>query len=181
MHTAPTPAFVDPAMVVDQLDVKAGDTVADFGCGSGFFSFEFAKRVGAAGVVYAFDVMSSALEVVASQAKMINVTNITTKRVNLEQENGSGLPTHSVDWVVTKDILFQNKNKQVIIQEVARVLKPGGQAVFMEWKPNESLVGPDQALRISPQELRVLIEAVGLTVVKELNVGGFHHALLVKK
>ena len=181
MNTLSAPTFADPASIVNQLQVEEGSSVADFGCGSGFFSFEFAKRVGSEGKVYALDVLPSALEAVASSAKSLNLTNISPKRVNLEKINGSGLPPESIDWIVIKDILFQNKDKNVILGEVARVLKPGGHALIMEWDPKESLVGPDKNLRISPEQLKALVEGVQLTVKKELSVGGFHYAFLIKK
>lgn len=181
MNTPVALTFADPSVIVSQLQVELGGKVADFGCGSGFFSFEFAKRVGSEGVVYALDILPSALEAVASRAKSLNLPNISTKRVNLEKENGSGLAAQSIDWVIIKDILCQNKNKNIILGEVARVLKSGGHAVMMEWNPKDTLVGPDAALRISPDQLRTLVESVSLTVEKELNVGGFHYAFLVRK
>ena len=120
--------FVDPARIIGQIDVTPGASVADFGCGSGYFSFEFAKVVGSEGKVYALDILPSALEAVASRAKILHLGNITPKRVNLEREGGSGLGMTSVDWVVLKDMLFQNEHKGVILKEVSRVLKPGGSA-----------------------------------------------------
>lgn len=173
--------FADPSAIVDQLNIELKSNVADFGCGSGFFSFEFAKRVGAEGVVYAFDILPAALESVESRAKILNLSNIITKRANLEKENGSELAPESVDWVVIKDILFQNKNKKIILSEASRILKTGGHAILMEWNPKEALVGPNIELRISPEQLRSLVENVNLVVEKELNVGGFHYAFLVKK
>lgn len=181
MNTPSSLTFADPSAIVDQLTIAPGSQVADFGCGSGFFSLEFAARVGSGGMVYALDVLPSALEAVASRAKTLNLTNILTKRVNLEKENGSGLEPQSMDWVVIKDILFQNKNKDIILGEVSRVLKPGGHAILMEWNPKETMVGPDAELRVSPEQLRALLDAVHLAVEKELNVGGFHYAFLVKK
>lgn len=181
METPSALSFADPSAIVDQLHIEPGSHVADFGCGSGFFSFEFAKRVGAEGTVHALDILPSALEAVASRAKILNLSNIVTQRANLEKENGSGLPPQSMDWVVIKDILFQNKDRNVILREVSRILKPGGHAILMEWSPKETLVGPDVALRISPDSLRTLVAAVDLAVEKELEVGGFHYAFLVKK
>lgn len=181
MNTPSSLTFADPSAIVDQLTIAPASKVADFGCGSGFFSFEFAQRVGSDGVIYALDVLPSALEAVVSRAKTLNLSNIVTKRVNLERENGSGLDPQSVDWVVIKDILFQNKNKDVILCEVSRVLKPGGYAILMEWNPKETMVGPDAALRVTPEQLRSLLDAVHLAVEKELSVGGFHYAFLIKK
>lgn len=181
MHPMTSPTFADPSAIVDQLAITAGSRAADFGCGSGFFSFEFAKRTGSNGMVYALDVLPSALEAVASRAKILNLPNVIAKRVNLEQENGSGLDAASMDWVILKDMLFQNKKKDIILHEVSRVLKPGGQALIMEWDPEETLVGPDAELRIGPEELKLLLDTVHLAVAKELNVGGFHYAFLVRR
>ncbi|MBP9728272.1 MAG: methyltransferase domain-containing protein [Candidatus Moranbacteria bacterium] len=174
--------FVDPVVVVNQLPVEPGNQVADFGCGSGYFSFEFARRVGVGeGLVHALDVLPSALEAVASRAKTLGLTNIVVKRVNLENEQGSGLAPSSMDWVVLKDVLLQNQKKDVMLREVVRVLKPGGRALIMEWSPDEALVGPEKQLRVDPEALKKLIEAVQLSVETELNVGGFHYGFVVKK
>lgn len=174
--------FVDPKTVVDQLSIEPGSQVADFGCGSGYFSFEFARRVGIEqGVVHALDVLPSALEAVASRAKTLGLPNVVTKRVNLENEQGSGLAPLSMDWIVLKDVLLQNKKKDVMLREVSRVLKPGGRALIMEWSPDEALVGPEKELRVQPADLKLLIEAVHLSVEKELSVGGFHYGFVVKK
>ena len=173
--------FVDPSHVLRDLPVAAGQKVADFGCGSGYFSLEFAKRVGADGSVHAFDVLPSALEAVASRAKTMGIQNITTKRVNLENADGSTLLAESVDWVVIKDMLFQNQKKEAILHEAARVLRPGGYMLIMEWSPEESLVGPGKELRIAPEKLQSMTEAAGFSLEKEIPVGGFHYAFLVKK
>jgi ubiquinone/menaquinone biosynthesis C-methylase UbiE len=181
MDTPQNLNFVDPAAVVGRLSVEPGSHVADFGCGSGYFSFEFARRVGADGAVYALDVLPSALEAVASRAKTLGLSNVSTKRVNLENEQGSGLGTASMDWVVLKDVLLQNAKKDVMLREVTRVLKPGGRALIMEWNPDEALVGPEKNLRVKPEALKQLIAQAHLSVESELNVGGFHYAFIVKK
>lgn len=172
--------FVDPAAVVRQLSIEPGDKIADFGCGSGYFSFEFAKQAGSEGAVYALDVLPSALEAVESRAKSLGLGNIVTKRVNLENEGGSGLQAESVNWVVLKDMLFQNQKRDVIMREAARVLKPGGHAFIMEWNPSESFVGPEKRLRVTHEEMKRLIEGAGLAFEKELPIGGFHYAFLVR-
>lgn len=173
--------FVDPKQVVRALSVGVGDTVADFGAGSGYFSFECAHMVGSEGKVYALDVLPSALEAIASRAKALGLSNVVAERVNLERPNGSGLGSESIDWVIVKDVLMQNKDKAVIVREVARVLKPSGRAIIIEWNPDESIVGPDRSTRIEPDELRKLVTTNGLVIVEEPPVGGFHYALIVKK
>ena len=100
--------FVNPQAIVDQLEINPGMTVADFGCGAGFFSLPIAQKVVSEGRVYALDIIAAKLESVESQAKTLNLTNIITQRVNLEASEGSKLGAESVDWVIMKDMLFQN-------------------------------------------------------------------------
>lgn len=173
--------FVEPKEVISQLAVGLGDTVADFGAGSGYFSFEFARAVGSEGKVYALDVLPSALEAITSRAKTLGLSNVVAQRVNLERANGSGLGTESVDWVIVKDILMQNDDKDTILREVNRILSSNGRAIIIEWRPDEATVGPNKETRIKPEILRKLIEAAGLEVVDEPAVGGFHYAFVVKR
>lgn len=173
--------FVEPKQVIKELSVGIGDTVADFGAGSGYFSFEFARAVGSEGKVYALDVLPSALEAITSRAKTLGISNVVAQRVNLERPNGSGLGAASVDWVIVKDILMQNNDKDTILREVNRILSPNGRAIIIEWHPDEATVGPDKETRIRPDVLRKLIEAAGLEIVDEPAVGGFHYAFVVKR
>jgi ubiquinone/menaquinone biosynthesis C-methylase UbiE len=173
--------FVEPREVIRALPVGPGDTVADFGAGSGHFSFEFARAVGSEGVVYALDVLPSALEAITSQARALGLSNVIAQRCNLERANGSGLGMASVDWVIAKDVLLQNKDKGIIMREVARILKPRGRALIVEWDPDESIVGPERRLRIKPDDMKRIISEAGLTVLEQPPVGGFHYAFLIEK
>jgi len=173
--------FVEPRTIIRTLSISAGDVVADFGAGSGYFSFEFAQAVGPEGKVYALDVLPSALEAIMGRAKTLGLTNVFAQRCNLERPNGSGLGAASVDWVIVKDVLLQNEDKSVILREVNRILKPSGKALIIEWDPDESIVGPERELRIKPEAMRELIAASGLSVLEEPPVGGFHYAFVVGK
>lgn len=173
--------FCDPKQVLASLSVMPGDVVADFGAGSGYFSFAFAGAVGDEGKVYALDVLPSALEAIVSRAKTQGVKNVIPQRVNLERENGSGLGTGMVDWVLMKDVLIQNEKKEVIVREAARIVKAGGKILVIEWDPKEKSVGPDSALRMQRETVRALLESAGLTIEDEPNVGGYHYAYLAKK
>lgn len=173
--------FVDPVTLVRKLEIAPGAVVVDFGCGAGYFTFEAAKAVGAEGKVYALDILPTALEAVVSRAKVLGLGNIEVKRANLEKIGGSGLQPESVDWVILKDMLFQNQNKEVILQEIARVLKKEGRLFLMEWVPEEVSMGPEEGMRISEEDTRVLLEAVGLHPENTLPAGDFHYALLARR
>ena len=103
----PPNQFINPADIINHLGVLRNSIVADFGCGSGYFSVPLAQFIGEEGKVYALDVLASALESDESKAKIHGLSNIITKRVNLEKEGGSKFSNESMDWVILKDMLFQ--------------------------------------------------------------------------
>jgi ubiquinone/menaquinone biosynthesis C-methylase UbiE len=173
--------FINPKEIVDQLSVAAGSQVADFGCGMGHFSLEMSKRIGENGLVYAFDILPEKLESVISGVKGLGMTNLIAKRANLEKEKGSGLENESVDWVVMKDMLFQNKNKTAILAEAYRILKPGGKALIIEWKMEDASIGPPQELRLSEETLKILTEKAGLKETEKIEAGDFHFATVFVK
>ncbi len=173
--------FVNPQAIVDQLEIDPGMTVADFGCGAGFFSLPIAQKVGSDGKVYALDIIAAKLESVESQAKTLNLTNIITQRVNLEVSEGSKLGTESADWVIMKDMLFQNKEKDKILAEAKRILKKGGRTLVIEWNKEDANIGPEKEVRIFKETLVDLATKSGWTIDKEMEVGNFHYGLILKK
>lgn len=173
--------FIDPEEVLNQINLQLGSTVADFGCGSGYFVFPIAKRLKEDGKVYALDVLKDKLEAIESQAKLSGLTNIITKRVNLEKEGGSKLEDESLDWVVIKDMLFQNQNKEVILAEAKRVLKPEGRMIVIEWGEENGSVGPEGGLRVAREKLTEMLSGAGLKIVQEISAGNFHYGLIASK
>jgi ubiquinone/menaquinone biosynthesis C-methylase UbiE len=163
------------------LEIQKGSLIADFGSGPGYFTIPLAKAVGDDGKVYALDVLTSALETVDSKAKMLGLSNIFTKRVNLEKEGGSKIENESVNWIIMKDILFQNKNKEIILKEAYRILKNEGKVLVIEWDKPVVGVGPEQNLRIETEDLKRMIIANYFKIEKKIETGNFHYGLLLVK
>ncbi len=173
--------FLDPIKIIAQLNVEKGCTVADFGCGPGYFTFPFAKAIGNDGLVYSFDILPQIIETVTSRAKFSGVVNVVARRVNLENIGGTKLRDNCLDWVILKDIIFQNQKKDVIIKEAYRVLKPGGKALFIEWNSNELNIGPSPKLRIPEKELKEMLAEVKFSIENSIEAGSFHFAFIAKK
>lgn len=173
--------FINPPSIIDRLEIDLGNVISDFGCGGGYFSIPLAQRVGKEGLVYALDVFPQALEVVESRAKTLGLTNIVTRRVNLEKKKGSGLEEKSIDWVVLKDVLFQNKDKDIVIEEAYRVLKPGGRALVVEWSKEDLIIGPEEKLRISMKTMTDLTRRHKFSFEENVGAGDFHYAMVIVK
>lgn len=173
--------FIKPDAIIQEIGIESGATVADFGCGGGYFSLPIAKKIGENGIVHSLDILPQSLEMIDGYAKTMGLTNIITKRVNLEKEGGSKLADNSCDWVIMKDMLFQNKDKGAIIKEACRVLKPGGRALVIEWDSKDSSIGPEKSIRILKESLMEIIQEAGMGILKEIPVSDFHYGLVLVK
>ena len=173
--------FINPQAIIDSLEIREGMVIGDFGCGTGYFTFPLAQKVGQTGLVYALDILKDKLEVVESGAKALGLNNIVVKRVNLEKVGGSKLADASLDWIFLINMLFQNKNREVIIKEAERVLKTGGKILVVEWSDKDASFGPANDLRVTPDEILALVDQYNLSVLSELKISDFHFGLVLGK
>ena len=83
--------------VMNILGMTSGKSVADIGAGSGWFSVRAARRVGAAGTVYAVDINPEAIQYIDRRVHDEQLANVKTI---LSKPDDPLLPAHSVDAVV---------------------------------------------------------------------------------
>lgn len=107
-------------------DVR-GRRVLDFGCGNGWLSIILAKR---GAIVDAFDLSSEAVRTATLRAQANAVGDRCTFRVGSAYEVPYG--DGEYDLVIGQSILHHVSEKDTVARELARVLRPGGRAVFME-------------------------------------------------
>lgn len=173
--------FIDTRKLVAALGVTPGMQTADLGCGSGYFSLDLARAVGAAGSVAAVDVMLEPLQSVQTKAEALGLGNIRTVRADLEVAGGTGINDHSIDLSLLSNVLFQSQKKENIIREAVRILKPGGKLVIMDWRKGVSGFGPPDAMRTSKEEFQRMAEAEGVKLDREVEAGKFYVLLIFIK
>lgn len=172
--------FVNPGDIIAQLNLKKGQVVADFGCGAGFYSLAAAQFVADDGAVYAVDIMPDRLAVTQSAAQHAKLKNITVVQADLEQPL-LGVEPASCDVVVISNILHQVTAKEALLRNAYHLLKTGGQLLAVEWKRGFSPFGPEQAVRVGPEELAGMMLRSGFRFVKDLEADGYHYAVVFGK
>lgn len=103
--------------------MKKGSTVLDFGCGPGSITIAAARTVGDSGQVFAMDKHPQALESVAKKARKKHLDNIKT----ISSDGRTNLPDASMDFVLLFDVFHEIPSPPTILEEISRILKPGGQ------------------------------------------------------
>lgn len=174
-------ALLDPARVIDNLNIMPGMKIADFGCGTGHFTILMGKRVGENGRITAIDVQEAPLESVRTRSREAGLANIDAIRANLEVLGSTRLNDGSQDMVFLANVLFQSNKKDLIIKEAYRVVKSGGQLVMVEWKKGAGGFGPPDNLRLSIPEFQKLVSGAGFTFERDIEVGQYHQVIMFKK
>ena len=104
-------------------DLKPGDVVLDLGSGGGIDVLLSAKRVGPTGKAYGLDMTDEMLELARENQRRSGLTNVEFLRGEIEQ---IPLPDNSVDVVISNCVINLSADKDRVIAEAFRVLKPGG-------------------------------------------------------
>lgn len=173
--------FLNPGRLIASLGIlRPGMHVADFGCGSGYFTLPIAKIVGSGGQVNAVDVLPKALEAVSSLAKMEGLFNIRTIRGNLETKAGSRLAPRSQDAVFIVNMLHQSKHKKTVLTEAERVLKTQGMVVIIDWETHV-VVRPSQGWFLTQEEAAKLAHQLHFRVLRRFTAGLYHWGLVLIK
>jgi len=168
--------FLNPNEVLNQLELSANMTAADFGSGSGGWAIPLAKRL-EKGRVFAIDILEAPLSALKGKAALGKLSNIQT--ILADVEKGTKLLDGSCDLVLMTNLLFQVDDIGVVFQEALRVLRKGGKILAVDWK-EDAPFGPKEK-RVSPEEVKKTARELGSLVEKEFSAGSYHWGLILGK
>jgi len=114
--------FLPRKNILKEVGIKPGFHVLDYGCGTGSYIIATAELTGKSGKIYALDIHPLAIQKVRDIVSKKKLTNVET----ICSDCKTGLPDNSVDVVLLYDIFHNFSRPNVVLEELRRVLKPGG-------------------------------------------------------
>ena len=105
------------------IELKPGETVLDLGSGGGIDVLLSAKRVGPTGNAYGLDMTEDMLALARENQQQAGVENVEFLKGEIER---IPLPDNSVDVVISNCVINLSADKDRVLREAFRVLKPGG-------------------------------------------------------
>lgn len=104
-------------------ELKAGETVLDLGSGGGIDVLLSAKRVGPTGMAFGLDMTDQMLVLAEENKRKSGLTNVHFLKGEIE---AIPLPANSVDVIISNCVINLSGDKDQVLKEAFRVLKPGG-------------------------------------------------------
>jgi arsenite methyltransferase len=105
------------------IELKPGETVLDLGSGGGIDVLLSSRRVGPTGKVYGLDMTDDMLALARENQRQAGVENVEFLKGEIEN---IPLPENSVDVIISNCVINLSADKDRVLREAFRVLKPGG-------------------------------------------------------
>jgi ubiquinone/menaquinone biosynthesis C-methylase UbiE len=167
-----------PETALEKIGIREGQTVADVGAGSGYFTVRLATRVGASGKVYAVDVQPEMLAIIRKRIGSLNLTNVEPV---LGSESDPKLPPKALDLILMVDVYHELSQPQRMLRKMRAALKDDGRLVLLEYRKEDPHIPIRLEHKMSVAEAKQELEAEGFRLEKALEDLPRQHILIFRK
>jgi len=156
LERSPRDREEQPQKIIELLNLKPTDVVADIGAGTGYFSFRIAPLVNK---VYGVDIQPEMIEILNLFKAEKNIHNI---EAVLSTNTSVNLPPSSVDLVLMVDAYHEFDYPQEMMNEAIASLKPNGRIALVEYKGENPFIAIKPLHKMTKRQIVREMEAVGL-------------------
>ena len=168
-----------PEEVVAALGLQPGQTVADVGAGSGYFTFHLARAVGHDGRVLAVDIEQGMLD--AIQARRAGENGGEVVSTILADSDNPNLPDGQVDMVLVVNTYHHIQSRVAYLRGLKDDLASGGRVAIVDYKKEDLPVGPPLAHKLARETVVKEFEQAGYALSGEESFLPYQYFLIFKK
>ena len=160
---------------INHAKAQVNEVCIDLGSGRGTDAMRMAETVGSKGFVYGIDISDGMIEKAVKTAERMNVTNVRFIKSTLEQ---IPLETGIADVIISNCTINHAADKQLVWNEIYRLLKPGGRFVISdiyattavpdEYRNDPVAISECWAGSVTRQEYLLQLERAGFSAVSIL-------------
>jgi len=176
-----------PGATLRELGVESGESVAEVGCGSGYFALP-AARIIEPKPVYAIDLDASLLDELDELAEQQDIENVVP--VLGDARNLTGVLPDPVSTLVVANTFHGVDDQSRLVEQALQVIEPGGSLVIVNWhdRPRETTTvgteprGPPTQLRMTPRETEdAVLPVTAFTLTRQVELPPYHYALVFER
>jgi len=167
-----------PSKAIAALDITPGQSVADVGAGSGYYTVRLAERVGATGKVYASDVQPQMVALLTERIKRDRLTQVEVVQAT---ETDPRLPANQFDLILMVDVYHELARPQEVLRHLRAALKPDGRLVLIEFRKESAWVPIREEHKMSVSEARMELEAESYRFDRVIDVLPWQHILVFRR
>jgi ubiquinone/menaquinone biosynthesis C-methylase UbiE len=164
----------NPQLLVEELELKPTDVVADIGAGTGYMSFKIAGKV-PNGKVLAVDVQPEMIQILGDRISTSGIANI---QPMLGTEQNPQLTPNSINLAIFVDVYHELAYPREVMNNVAKALKPNGRIALVEYRAEDPLVFIKPHHKMSQAQTRKEMNALGLQWLETKSMLPQQHLML---
>jgi predicted methyltransferase len=153
-----------PDEIIKTMGLRDGDTVADFGCGTGYFARRMARAVAPGGRVYAVDIQPEMLGILKQLVDKEALTNVVPV---LAETDDPKLPAGALDWILLVDVYHELQHPKATLARLREALAPGGKVAVIEYRlEGLTALHIREEHRMSPEQVLAEWEPAGFRLAR---------------
>lgn len=157
-----------------QLEIRAGMTVCDLGCGNGFWTLPLARAVGEEGRVLAVDIQREMLQKLRARSAKAKLDNIEPVFGKVDDPN---LPAGEVDLVLLVDVYHEFSHPESMLGGIRQSLRDDGVIALLEYRAEDDTVPIKPLHKMSKVQILKEYERNGFKLVREYNRLPWQHLM----
>lgn len=166
-------AELNPKNSLIKAGFKENMVLCDIGAGTGIFTFPATEI--SSNDIYALEVSDSMLELLTHRMVKRNTKNLKIKKVD---STILPLDDNSCDMAIMVTVLHEVENKELMLDEIKRILKQGGKLMVIEFHKRETPMGPPFDHRISEEYVEKISNSHGLKTIDKFSLGDNFYSLI---
>jgi len=162
--------------IIDELNIKEGDNIIDFGSGGGFYTNKFAEKVGETGKIYAIDNNKDLLDYVQKKSKSNNIESILY--------SGEKLPIkeNSINLIFMRNVTHHLKKRTAFFTGLSHFLTQKGKIAIIDYKKGKlfsfhGLFGH----YVKQEKIEAEMLEAGFNVLKKIDLISHQHFTIFEK
>lgn len=165
-------------LLLKNMQLKAGDVVADIGAGSGYHVVKIAPKLGMEGKVFAVDIQQEMLDYISVRTRDLKLLNVDCV---LGTNKSTNLKSGSIDKMLLVDVYHEFEFPAEMGQSMWKALKPGGLIYLIEYRAEDPEVPIKRVHKMTAQQAIAEMEAAGFRFVKNMDNLPWQHCLVFRK
>jgi ubiquinone/menaquinone biosynthesis C-methylase UbiE len=166
-----------PDLLIRGLGLRAGEIVADIGCGTGYYSWRMAREVGERGLVYGVEIQTAMLEILDTKMRERGAFNVlgilgTPQTTNLPER---------VDLALLVDVYHEMSHPAEMMEAICERLKPGGRLVVVEYRAEDPKVPIKPLHKMTEAQIRKEMAALPLQYVETVHTLPWQHMVIFRR
>ncbi|MHB8423102.1 MAG: class I SAM-dependent methyltransferase [Leptospirales bacterium] len=164
--------YQNPQKLADLIHPVEGKGFLDFGVGAGYFSFPLSERFSGNGPFYGLDIQQEMLDIL--RKRDIERTGKETIRPILFSGGHLPLSDGEIGIVLMVNVYHEIEDRRATLAELLRILSPAGSLFIIDWKKEETPLGPPLEERVPEVDIYDDLLSSGFDRIRSWDIYPWH-------